>query len=107
VSGQWTVRSGDVACGYDGAIVPAGEPVYAMPGQMPRYRCEAHAPRPVDPAQVEKARQALATAKTEKVHRVLRDDAGIRGVQSAQGPKPFAAIAHDAVVRKATQDGDR
>jgi hypothetical protein len=100
MSGQWTVRSGDVTCGYDGAIVPAGQPVYAMPGQMPRYRCEAHAPRPVDAAQVDASRHAIAAAKTEKFHRVLRYDAGIRGVQTSTGLKPFSEVADDPAVRR-------
>jgi hypothetical protein len=106
MSGQWTVRSGDVPCGYDGATVPAGEPVYAMSGTMPRYRCVHHAPRPVDEAQVVAARQALETARTQQFHRVLREDAGIRGVHTADGPKPFHEVAdrHPDVARLRDED---
>lgn len=92
MSGHWSVRSGDVKCGYDGGTVLAGAPVYVMSGAIPRYRCVTHAPRPLDEAQVAKARQELEAARTQKFHKVL-EDAGIEGVQTASGPKPFAAVA--------------
>jgi hypothetical protein len=104
MSGQWTVRLGAVECGYDGALVVAGEPVYAMNGSQPRYRCVAHAPRPVDQAQIAAARRALDEAQSHRFHTVLRRDAGIRGVQTATGLKSFSEVADHPAVRRTTLD---
>ena len=105
--GHWTVREGDVTCGYDGCAIPAGEPVYAMPGTFPRYRCQTHAPRPINQAEIAEAQQAIANRTREQFHRVLSKDAGIRGVMTPAGPKPFHEVSDDPVIARLCAEGDR
>lgn len=47
--GVWALSRDGTTCGYDGAVIPAGEPVYTVTGTT-LHRCATHAPRPLTEA---------------------------------------------------------
>lgn len=108
---RWSLAGKGVTCGYDGAVIPEGSLVWT---RLRLRRCEQHAPRAYDPADLERPvvapvrnlRQEVIPINPElreEFHEILRKGGGIKG-RTRSAVKPFAEVAEDPAVARSGAD---
>lgn len=103
----WTVYSLDVSCGYCSGLVIAGQPVAYLTVSR-KHRCRACAGEPIDYAQVDAARQALADRQgAQSDPTQLKFARPTPRVSPTRKPVPFGAVADSLFDPRAAATNDR